>query len=152
MRYFVVLSLFCLMLVTVKANAYLDNDLMSGEWRQRDLKCFNGRSGTWECEVECRVPSIVYVPYEWNCCGFYGRRLANARSNFPLSWWKNAICGFKFTHRGSPRLKALEVDFVSGGENWIADGSWIFRVILGEKAFVKIIILSKNFPKLYFYY
>ncbi|KAG5682616.1 hypothetical protein PVAND_011959 [Polypedilum vanderplanki] len=28
MRYFVVLSLFCLILVTIKANPYLDNDLM----------------------------------------------------------------------------------------------------------------------------
>lgn len=32
MRYFVVLSLFCLILVTVKADPYLDNDLLNGEW------------------------------------------------------------------------------------------------------------------------
>ena len=30
MRYFVVLSIFCLILVTVKANPYMDSDLMLG--------------------------------------------------------------------------------------------------------------------------
>lgn len=31
MRYFVILSLFCLILVTVKADPYLDNDVANGE-------------------------------------------------------------------------------------------------------------------------
>ncbi|CRL04635.1 CLUMA_CG017701, isoform A [Clunio marinus] len=31
MRYFVVLSLFCLILVTIKANSYLDSDLLNDD-------------------------------------------------------------------------------------------------------------------------
>lgn len=75
MRYFVILSLFCLMLVTVKANAYLDNDLLNGEWVG---------SGLWAIRdvllsVKLRVFIFHMEKLVWT---FYGRWLAEL--NFHL--------------------------------------------------------------------
>lgn len=64
MRYFVILSLLCLILVTVKANQYVDSDLLNGE-------CVGGRNACFclfgqleaVARLKCRVVSSVVSPY-----------------------------------------------------------------------------------------